>query len=63
LKLKAAAHAGDPKLLAEAMRSYPGAEDLNTRNCSLEGFELFGSTKRKLDNHLDLSMILIVLTK
>jgi hypothetical protein len=49
LKLKAAAHISDPKLLAEAMRSYPGAEDLNTRNCALEGFELFGSTKRKLN--------------
>ena len=49
LKLKAAAHTGDPKLLAEAMRSYPGAEDLNTRSCAMEGSELFGSTKRKLD--------------
>ena len=31
------------------MRSYLGAEDLNIRDCALEGFELFGSTKRKLD--------------
>lgn len=49
LKLKIAYHIGDPKLLVEAMRSYPGAKDLNTRNCVLEGFELFGSTKRKLN--------------
>ena len=49
LKLKAAAHIGDPKLLAEAMRSYHGAKGLNTRDCALEGSELFGSTNRKLD--------------
>jgi hypothetical protein len=49
LKLKVAARCGDPKLLADAMKSYPGVEDLNTRDCALEGSELFGSTKRKLD--------------
>ena len=49
LKLKVVARCGDPKLLADAMKSYPGLEALNTRNCVLEGFELFGSTKRKLD--------------
>ena len=48
LKLKVAVRTGDPKLLVEAMRSYHGAEDLNIRNCALEGSELFGSTKRKL---------------
>ena len=37
----------DPKILAEAMKSYPRVEDLNTRDCTLEDFELFGSTKRK----------------
>ena len=26
------------------MKSYPGLEDLNTRDCALEGSELFGST-------------------
>jgi hypothetical protein len=31
------------------MKSYPGLEDLNTRDCALEGSELFGTTKRKLD--------------
>ena len=49
LKLKAAARCGDPKMLADAMKSYPGAEDVNTRDCALEGSELFGSTKRKLN--------------
>ena len=48
-KLKATAICGDPKLLADAIKSYLGLEDLNTRDCALEGFELFGSTKRKLD--------------
>jgi hypothetical protein len=49
LKLKAVARCGDPKLLADAMKSYLGAEDLNRRDCALEGSELFGSTKQKLD--------------
>ena len=49
LKLIAATHTSDPKLLAEIMRSYPWANDLSTRTCALEGSELFGSTKRKLD--------------
>jgi hypothetical protein len=31
------------------MKSYPGLEDLNTRDYALEGPELFGTTKRKLD--------------
>ena len=49
LKLKVAARCGDLKLLADAMKSYPGAEDLNTKDCALKGSELFGSTKRKFD--------------
>ena len=49
LKLKAVVHTGDPKLFAEAMRSYPRIKDLNTRNCALEGSQLFGSTKRILN--------------
>ena len=48
-KLKAAAKCGDPKHLVDAMKSFPGAEDVNTRDCALEGSELFGSTKRKLN--------------
>ena len=49
LKLKVVAMCRDPKLLADAMKSYLGLEDLYTRDCALEGFELFGSTKRKFD--------------
>ena len=36
LKLKVAARGRDPKLLADAMKSYPGLEALNTRDCDLE---------------------------
>jgi hypothetical protein len=49
LKLKIVVKCGDPKLLADAMKSYPRLEDLNIRDCALEGSELFGSTKRNLD--------------
>jgi hypothetical protein len=49
LKLKAVAKCGDPKMLADAMKSYLGAEDVNTRDCALEWSEFFGSTKRKLN--------------
>ena len=49
LKLKVIVMCVDPKLLADVMKSYPGLEDLNTRDCALEGSELFGSTKQKLD--------------
>ena len=31
------------------MKSYPGAEDVNTKDCALEGSELFDSTKHKLN--------------
>jgi hypothetical protein len=46
LKLNAAAKCRDPKKLVDAMKCFPGAEDVNT---TLEGSELFGSTKRKLN--------------
>ena len=36
-------------MLANVMKSYPGAADANTKDCALEGSELFGSTKRKLN--------------
>ena len=49
LKLKVVAMCGDPKLLAEAMKSYQGAEDLYTRDCALEGSKFFRYTKQKLD--------------
>lgn len=47
MKLKAIAHNGDPKLLAKAIRSYARVKDMNTKTYALEGFETFGSTKRK----------------
>ena len=49
MKLKAIAHTGDPKLLAEAIRSYARVKDLNTKTYALKGSEMFGSTKRKLN--------------
>ena len=49
LKLKVAMHIGDLKLFEEAMRSYPWVEYLNTKTYALEGGQLFGSTKRKLE--------------
>ena len=49
LKLEATARCGDPETLADAMKSCPGSEGANMKDCSLEGSELFGSTKRKLN--------------
>jgi hypothetical protein len=43
LKLKVAARCRDPKLLVDTMKSSPGLETLNNRDCALEGSELFGS--------------------
>ena len=48
-KLKVVAGCEDGKLLVEPMKSYLGAEGLNIGDCALEGFKLFGSTKRKLN--------------
>ena len=49
LKLRAAQKSGDPEMIAKVVNSYPGAEDLITKPRGLEGAEIFGSTKRKLD--------------
>jgi len=49
LKLRAARQSGDPKKLAEALNSLPRAEGLKSRVPHLEGEEIFGSTKWKLD--------------
>ena len=49
LKLKTATMCEDPKMLIDTMKSYPGAEDVNTRDSALEGSELCGSTKRKVN--------------
>lgn len=63
LKLKVAVRCGDPKLLVDAMKSYLGAKDLNTRDYALEGFEFFGSTKWKIDLPLIAYVIHINMTK
>ncbi len=49
LKLRAAASSKDPKLISEAMKTFPGAEDFPIHDTPLEGSEIFGSTKRKLN--------------
>jgi hypothetical protein len=49
LKLRAAKHSGDPKKIAEALSQLPGVEVATTPILHLEGEEIFGSTKRKLD--------------
>jgi hypothetical protein len=36
-KFKTAAKCRDPKMLVDAMKSYPWTEDVNTRDCTLEG--------------------------
>jgi hypothetical protein len=49
LKLRAARRSGDPKKMAEVLNTLPGAIGIGTRVPHLEGEEIFGSTKRKLD--------------
>jgi hypothetical protein len=49
LRLRAAKHSGDPKKIEEALSQLPGVEVATTRIPHLEGEEIFGSTKRKLD--------------
>ncbi len=49
LKLRGARRSGDPKKIAEALNVLPGAADVGTRVPHLEGEEIFGSSKRKLD--------------
>jgi hypothetical protein len=49
LKLRAARHSGDPKKIEEALNQLPWVEVATTRIPHLEGEEIFGSTKRKLD--------------
>ena len=49
LKFKVVARCGNPKMLADAMKSYSRAEGANTRDCALERSELFGSTKQKFN--------------
>jgi len=49
LKLKRALQSQDGKKIADALAEMPGAEDFCNREPHLEGEEVFGSTKRKLD--------------
>lgn len=49
LKLRAARRSGNPRTIAEAVSTYSGGDFLNTRIPHLEGEEIFGSSKRKLD--------------
>jgi len=49
LKLRAATRSRDPKKIAEALNNLPGAEGLGSCVPHLEGEEIFGNTKRKLD--------------
>jgi len=49
LKLRVARRSGDPKKIVEALNTLPGAQDIGSRIPHLEGEEIFGSTKRRLD--------------
>ena len=49
LRLRHTQRSGVRKLIAEAINSYLGAEEILTKKGDLEGAEIFGSTKRKLD--------------
>lgn len=49
LKLKVVMRCGDLKVLMEAVKSCPRAEDLNSIDCALESSKLFGSTEGNLD--------------
>jgi hypothetical protein len=49
LKLRAARRSGDPKKIVEALNQLPRVEVATIRISHLEGEEIFGSTKRKLD--------------
>ena len=49
LKLRAARRSGCLKKIAEALNSLPKAQGVGSRVPHLEGEEIFGSTKRRLD--------------
>jgi hypothetical protein len=49
LKLRAAKRSNDPKKIEEALSQLPRVEVATTRIPHLEGKEIFGSTKRKMD--------------
>ena len=47
--VKAIAKCADPRPMVKAMKSYPKAKGLNTKDCALEETKLFVATQRKLD--------------
>jgi len=49
LKLRVARQSGCPKKLVDALNTLPGVEGVGTQVPHLEGEEIFGSTKRKLE--------------
>jgi hypothetical protein len=49
LRLRQAQRSLDLVMIAEAMKAYPGAAYVLSKGKGLEGAEIFGSTKRKLD--------------
>ena len=49
LRLRAAQKSRDAEVIAKVLSSFPGAQDLMTKPRGLEGAEIFGSSKRKLD--------------
>jgi hypothetical protein len=49
LRLRAARRSSNPKKIKEALSQLPGVEVATTRIPHLEGEEIFGNTKRKLD--------------
>ena len=49
LKLRAARRSGCPKKIAKALNTLPEAHGVGTRVPHLEGEEIFGSTKKRLD--------------
>ena len=49
LKLRATKYSSDPKKIAKALSQLGGVDIITTRIPHLEGEEIFGSTKRKLD--------------
>ena len=59
LKLKAATKCGDPRMLVDAMKFHPKAEDVNMRDCALEGSELLVPPNANSTYHQVLIVILI----
>jgi hypothetical protein len=49
LKLRAAKHSGDLMKIVDALSQLPNLERFTTQILHLEGKEIFGSMKRKLD--------------